>query len=165
MLLLINSYGTTPSSCECGPFHYPRGFKLRFACNNPIERKWPHASLQSGLGKKMVGGRHCLHGFALRVSVHVLTANLMSDLNIRVSACTSSIYSMTYNQLLEEFNCSHEIAILGLSLFIWGMGRPWFGFFFFGGGTKYLTVNESRGWTIDIGSFIRGETWSMNDCM
>lgn len=30
----------------------------------------------------MVGCRHCLHGFALRVSVHVLTANLMSDLNI-----------------------------------------------------------------------------------
>ncbi|KAE8327234.1 major facilitator superfamily domain-containing protein [Aspergillus sergii] len=37
-------------------------------------------------------------------------------------ACISSIYSMTYNQLLEEFNCSHEIATLGLSLFIWGMG-------------------------------------------
>ena len=65
---------------------------------------------------------------------------------------------MTYNQLLEEFNCSHEIATLGLSLFIWGMGRPWFGFHFFLGGTKYLTFNESRGWTIGIGSFIRGET-------
>ncbi|KAL2851387.1 major facilitator superfamily domain-containing protein [Aspergillus pseudodeflectus] len=37
-------------------------------------------------------------------------------------ACTSSIYSTTYGQLKKEFNCSHEIATLGLSLFIWGMG-------------------------------------------
>ncbi|KAL4985935.1 major facilitator superfamily domain-containing protein [Aspergillus falconensis] len=37
-------------------------------------------------------------------------------------ACTSSIYSTTYTQLMKEFSCSHEIATLGLSLFIWGMG-------------------------------------------
>ncbi|KAL3445809.1 major facilitator superfamily domain-containing protein [Aspergillus insuetus] len=37
-------------------------------------------------------------------------------------ACTSSIYSTTYGQLMKEFSCSHEIATLGLSLFIWGMG-------------------------------------------
>lgn len=64
------------------------------------------------------------------------------------SACTSSIYSMTYNQLLEEFNCSHEIATLGLSLFIWGMGRPWFGFHFFWGGggiSTWLSTNLGVG--------------------
>ncbi|KAJ5217916.1 uncharacterized protein N7498_000015 [Penicillium cinerascens] len=37
-------------------------------------------------------------------------------------ACASSIYSTTYNQLLKDFNCSHEVVTLGLSLFIWGMG-------------------------------------------
>ncbi|KAB8078611.1 efflux pump antibiotic resistance protein [Aspergillus leporis] len=37
-------------------------------------------------------------------------------------ACTSSIYSTTYAQILEEFHCPQEIAALGLSLFIWGLG-------------------------------------------
>lgn len=39
------------------------------------------------------------------------------------SACTSSIYSTTYDQIMSEFHCSQEIATLGLSLFIWGMGK------------------------------------------
>lgn len=43
-----------------------------------------------------------------------------ADLN---RACTSSIYSTTYDQLLNEFHCSQEVATLGLSLFIWGMGK------------------------------------------
>ncbi|KAF7596910.1 hypothetical protein BBP40_011955 [Aspergillus hancockii] len=37
-------------------------------------------------------------------------------------ACTSSIYSTTYTQILDEFHCSQEVATLGLSLFIWGLG-------------------------------------------
>lgn len=52
-----------------------------------------------------------------------------SDTIIDYRACTSSIYSTTYSQLLKDFDCSHEVATLGLSLFIWGMGKvfclPW----------------------------------------
>ncbi|KAL2819914.1 major facilitator superfamily domain-containing protein [Aspergillus cavernicola] len=36
--------------------------------------------------------------------------------------CTSSMYTVTYDQLTEEFNCSRLIATLGLSFFIWGLG-------------------------------------------
>ncbi|KAJ5344946.1 hypothetical protein N7541_007442 [Penicillium brevicompactum] len=36
--------------------------------------------------------------------------------------CTSSMYTTTYGQLMQEFNCSQEVATLGLSLFIWGLG-------------------------------------------
>ncbi|PKY02942.1 MFS general substrate transporter [Aspergillus campestris IBT 28561] len=36
--------------------------------------------------------------------------------------CTSSMYTMTYDQLTEEFHCSRLVATLGLSFFIWGLG-------------------------------------------
>lgn len=36
--------------------------------------------------------------------------------------CTSSMYTTTYNQLMKEFDCSQEVATLGLSFFIWGLG-------------------------------------------
>jgi hypothetical protein len=36
--------------------------------------------------------------------------------------CTSSLYTSTYGQLQKEFNCSHLVATLGLSLFIFGLG-------------------------------------------
>ncbi|KAJ5739877.1 hypothetical protein N7533_012661 [Penicillium manginii] len=36
--------------------------------------------------------------------------------------CTSSMYTVTYDQLMKEFNCSKEVATLGLSFFIWGLG-------------------------------------------
>ncbi|KAJ5745657.1 hypothetical protein N7520_010839 [Penicillium odoratum] len=36
--------------------------------------------------------------------------------------CTSSMYTTTYVQLMKEFNCSQEVATLGLSFFIWGLG-------------------------------------------
>ncbi|RAL07593.1 MFS transporter, partial [Aspergillus homomorphus CBS 101889] len=35
--------------------------------------------------------------------------------------CTSSMYTVTYNQITEEFNCSRLVATLGLSFFIWGL--------------------------------------------
>ncbi|GFN15120.1 hypothetical protein ABZX51_001243 [Aspergillus tubingensis] len=35
--------------------------------------------------------------------------------------CTSSMYTVTYDQIMEEFGCSREIATLGLSFFIWGL--------------------------------------------
>ncbi|QSS57017.1 MFS multidrug transporter [Histoplasma capsulatum var. duboisii H88] len=36
--------------------------------------------------------------------------------------CASSLYTMTYAQLMEEFNCSRIVATLGLSFFILGLG-------------------------------------------
>ncbi|PGH12540.1 hypothetical protein AJ80_06701 [Polytolypa hystricis UAMH7299] len=36
--------------------------------------------------------------------------------------CTSSIYTMAYSQLMEQFECSRIVATLGLSLFILGLG-------------------------------------------
>ena len=35
---------------------------------------------------------------------------------------TSSLYTTTYDQLMEEFHTSQEIATLGLSLFVFGLG-------------------------------------------
>ncbi|KAJ5484966.1 drug/proton antiporter YHK8 [Penicillium diatomitis] len=36
--------------------------------------------------------------------------------------CTSSMYTTTYDQIMNEFGCSQEVATLGLSFFIWGLG-------------------------------------------
>ncbi|KAJ6141653.1 hypothetical protein N7470_010043 [Penicillium chermesinum] len=36
--------------------------------------------------------------------------------------CTSSMYTTTYAQIMDEFNSSQEVATLGLSTFIWGLG-------------------------------------------
>ncbi|KAJ5375182.1 hypothetical protein N7517_007188 [Penicillium concentricum] len=36
--------------------------------------------------------------------------------------CASSMYTTTYAQLMREFGCSQEVATLGLSFFIWGLG-------------------------------------------
>ena len=36
--------------------------------------------------------------------------------------CTSSLYTSTYGQITEEFNCSQIVATLGLSLFVAGLG-------------------------------------------
>ncbi|KAL1982989.1 hypothetical protein VTN96DRAFT_604 [Rasamsonia emersonii] len=36
--------------------------------------------------------------------------------------CTSSMYVMTYAQLMEEFHCSREVATLGLTTYIFGLG-------------------------------------------
>jgi hypothetical protein len=37
-------------------------------------------------------------------------------------ACTSSLYAEAYGQVMEEFNCSEEVATLGLSIFVVGLG-------------------------------------------
>jgi hypothetical protein len=36
--------------------------------------------------------------------------------------CTSSLYTSTYDQILPEFHTSTEVATLGLSLFVMGLG-------------------------------------------
>lgn len=33
------------------------------------------------------------------------------------------MYTTTYDQLMKEFNSSQEVATLGLSFFIWGLGQ------------------------------------------
>lgn len=39
-----------------------------------------------------------------------------------IRTCTSSLYTMTYGQITEEFNVSEVVATLGLSLFVVGLG-------------------------------------------
>lgn len=34
------------------------------------------------------------------------------------------MYTVTYDQITEEFNCSRLVATLGLSFFIFGLGKP-----------------------------------------
>lgn len=36
--------------------------------------------------------------------------------------CTSSLYTSTYEQITREFHCSQEVATLGLSVFVMGLG-------------------------------------------
>jgi len=36
--------------------------------------------------------------------------------------CTSSLYTLTYDQITVEFHCSREVATLGLALFVAGLG-------------------------------------------
>lgn len=38
------------------------------------------------------------------------------------STCASSLYTLTYDQLVPEFHSSREVATLGLSLFVAGLG-------------------------------------------
>jgi hypothetical protein len=38
------------------------------------------------------------------------------------STCTSSLYTLTYDQITVEFHCSRLIATLGLALFVAGLG-------------------------------------------
>jgi hypothetical protein len=47
-----------------------------------------------------------------------------ADTNICLprSTCTSSLYTLTYDQIIVEFDCSKLIATLGLSLFVAGLG-------------------------------------------
>ncbi|KNG89065.1 MFS transporter [Aspergillus nomiae NRRL 13137] len=61
------------------------------------------------------------HPFKRSLMRRWLTVVIISLCSLCV-ACTSSIYTTTYDQLLHEFHCSQEVATLGLSLFVFGMG-------------------------------------------
>jgi hypothetical protein len=37
--------------------------------------------------------------------------------------CASSMYTSTYGQLMKDLDCSQIVATLGLSFFIWGLGK------------------------------------------
>lgn len=39
------------------------------------------------------------------------------------STCTSSIHTTTYAQITDQFHISNIVATLGLSFFIWGLGK------------------------------------------
>ena len=66
---------------------------------------------------------YCAH-VTLRVSTSLGTQGDFRNGTklIAHSTCTSSLYTMTYDQITEEFHCSKLIATLGLSLFIMGLG-------------------------------------------
>jgi hypothetical protein len=40
---------------------------------------------------------------------------------IASSTCTSSMYTMTYAQITEEFRCSDLVATLGLTTYVFGI--------------------------------------------
>ncbi|KOC12608.1 MFS transporter, partial [Aspergillus flavus AF70] len=61
------------------------------------------------------------HPFKRSLAARWLTVVIVSLCSLCV-ACTSSIYTTTYDQILDEFHCSQEVATLGLSLFVFGMG-------------------------------------------
>ena len=52
--------------------------------------------------------------------VKVRTGKAGADVACRT--CTSSMYTMTLDQIMPEFGSSHIVVTLGLSLFIWGLG-------------------------------------------
>ena len=71
----------------------------------------------------MVDRHHCFDGINLRVSILEEAGKLEDGADCPVRrTCTSSMYTTTYSQLMTEFNCSQEVATLGLSFFIWGLG-------------------------------------------
>lgn len=43
-------------------------------------------------------------------------------LTLSSSTCASSLYTSTYDQIIPYFHCSREVATLGLSLFVMGLG-------------------------------------------
>ena len=99
-------------------------FEPEFVCGHcSLGRGWPHAPLQYESMEKMVDRNHSFYGFTLCVSAHSFLEIRWLILTWNTRACTSSIYSTTYDQLLHDFNCSREAVTLGLSLFIWGMGK------------------------------------------
>lgn len=69
----------------------------------------------------MVDCDHRFAGLALRVRFPRLILRACIILTVD-RTCTSSMYTTTYSQLMREFGCSQEVATLGLSFFIWGLG-------------------------------------------
>lgn len=77
----------------------------------------------------MVDCDYCVVGVALCVSFSrvMVGRDMLRKFSVDSfcrRTCTSSMYTTTYEQLMKEFGCSQEVATLGLSFFIWGLG--WF---------------------------------------
>ncbi|KAB8227373.1 MFS transporter [Aspergillus alliaceus] len=62
-----------------------------------------------------------VHPYNIGLARKWLVVTIVSLCSLCV-ACTSSIYTTTYDQLFNKFHCSREVATLGLSLFVFGMG-------------------------------------------
>jgi hypothetical protein len=67
----------------------------------------------------MVHRFYCCDGFISCVSIPELCVEFI--LIVFRRTCASSIYTSTYAQIMAEFGCSEEVAILGLSLFVIGL--------------------------------------------
>ena len=63
---------------------------------------------------------HCLTWISLLVSLPCVLAESWKML-IASSTCTSSMYTMTYAQITEEFRCSDLVATLGLTTYVFGI--------------------------------------------
>lgn len=75
----------------------------------------------------MVDCDYCVVGVALCVSFSrvMVGRDMLRKFSVDSfcrRTCTSSMYTTTYEQLMNEFGCSQEVATLGLSFFIWGLG-------------------------------------------
>jgi hypothetical protein len=62
------------------------------------------------------------HWKELRNSTCNLSLSRSLRMLIDARTCTSSLYTSTYHQLMKEFHCSREVATLGLSIFVGGLG-------------------------------------------
>jgi len=72
---------------------------------------------------QVVDSHHSCRLFTLRVSFQKLKSreqDLMLTYSVRT--CTSSLYTLTYDQLEMEFHISREAATLGLSTYVFGLG-------------------------------------------
>ncbi|KAL2853410.1 major facilitator superfamily domain-containing protein [Aspergillus pseudoustus] len=117
--------------------------QLRPSTSRPIERSWSlndgyscnsAVDAEAGVGDTQTSAATEPSGFVVawedndpmnprsfnKVRKWVITGILsMGSLCV---TCTSSMYTVTYDQLTEEFGCSRLVATLGLSFFIWGLG-------------------------------------------
>ena len=97
----------------------------------------------------MVDCGYLFVGFTLRVSNGFLGL-LWLRFADKSRTCTSSMYTVTYDQIMQEFDSSHIVVTLGLSFFIWGLGM-----FLNGVGDGQMLMMNS-GWTSFPGAFIGG---------
>lgn len=109
----------------------------------------------------MVDCDYCVFGFALCVSFEWLMIGfgMFGEVevdSVRRRTCTSSMYTTTYEQLMSEFGCSQEVATLGLSFFIWGLGGLSSPDVFCVRG-YLLTMEFCRNWSSFPESIVRGE--------
>jgi hypothetical protein len=71
----------------------------------------------------MDGHLDCVIYFALLVSCFfLLNPSAQAETKVKPSTYTSSVYTTTYDQLIHEFSTSKEVATLGLSLYVLGLG-------------------------------------------
>lgn len=68
-------------------------------------------------------GSLCVYVFFLLLLTPGANLPILTEADVKGSTCASSIYTTTYAQVTEEFRISQIVATLGLSFFIWGLGK------------------------------------------